>query len=174
MMRVPWNIPCEANNRRGRIKHAFLENGILNTAAEDRAGAWLTGSDDELITRQFPGYISWAEKLAEEMVEGFSPSQLVDKLSPLQNLSHEIRTKIKEAVHAVYLEETEIVALAREFKQEVKDFVPVCNSFIKTWQETERIEGNKPIIREPWRRLQKHAESLYAVVIKLPQGVVLP
>ena len=174
MMPTPWNIPCEVDYKRAQTKHAFLDRGILNTAAGDRVDTWLRGSDEEIITLKFPGHLVMAKELAEDMIVGYSPVHLVDRLEPLQWLDEETRSAIKEAVHAAYLEKTEITALAGEFAGELKTFTSSFKEFLDRWQTLERRSENRAEMEQAWLVLQEAAKKLHVVTEKIPQGVVLP
>ena len=172
-MMSPWNIPCRANTLRGQLKHSWLENQLLNKTTDDVTRLWRTGIWEKEIGETFPYRIDQSRQLANEMVRGFSPAQLVDQLSPLQNLSEESRFRLKDVLHSAYLESSDISVLSELLSQGVEDFAEKFTKFLPVWN-TKRTDENEPALRDGWNQLQQVANSLLAVFETLPKGVVLP
>lgn len=172
MIRSPWNIPCEANTRRGALKHSWLENQILqyrpdNVVNRRRDGSWersgkLAGDLEN---------IGKARELARTLAEGFSPAQLVDRLQPLRHLPEPARRQIKTAVHQTFLERCgdEVEALAGELAAALDGFESVYRDFGAAWQESD-----DPALHKAWQAVTQKGHILLAVFEKLPHGVVLP
>ena len=72
-MLTPWNIYCEASGRRGVLRHAWLENQILNKTPEQaamlcsRTGGWIA------LEADFPKSVRQARELAEGLAETLAP-----------------------------------------------------------------------------------------------------
>ena len=172
-MFTPWNIACRANTFRGQLKHSWLENQVCNKTANDVATLWRTQIWDEVIGEIFQYRIDQMRELANELVNGFSPAQLVDQLSPLQNFSEENRFRLKNVLHSAYIENSGISALSELLSQEIEGFAQEFTRFLTVWN-TKRTDENEPALRHGWNQLQQVANSLLAVFEKLPKGVVLP
>ena len=172
-MFTPWNIPCRANTLRGQLKHSWLENQVCNKTADDVATLWRTGMWDKEIGEIFPYRIDQSRQLANEMLSGFSPAQLVDQLSPLQSFPHDSRSRLKDVLHSAYLESSGISSLSELLSQELEGFAEEFTKFLTVWN-TERTDENEPALRDGWNQLQQVAKSLLAVFETLPKGVVLP
>ena len=172
-MFTPWNISCPVNILRGQLKHTWLENQVCNKSADDIANFWRTKSWDNVIGEIFPYRIDQSRQLANEMLSGFSPAQLVDQLSPLQSLPHDSRSRLKDVLHSAYLESSGISSLSELLSQELENFTEEFAKFLTVWN-TERTDTNEVALRDGWKQLQQIANSLLAVFEKLPKGVVLP
>ena len=71
---------------RPQLKHSWLENQVQNKDADDIVMLWQAQLWQEVLESNFPDRIQKTTALAENLVIGFSPSQLVDELSPLSSL----------------------------------------------------------------------------------------
>lgn len=170
MMRTPWEISCPANTLRGQLKHSWLENGILCARPANVVGRRADGSfEREGKIAQYLNDIDVTRQLAEDLIQGFSPAQLVDQLGPLQKLPEETRLKIKEAVHDAYLDSSGMTELAESLGQEAEVFAKEFEKFSKVWNT-----GDDTDLKKAWQGVLQKAETLLAVFEKLPKGVVLP
>lgn len=170
---IETDLRCDANIRRGQLKHSWLDHKVRDKSADDVAKFWRDGSWANEIAKIFPYRINQARDLASGLANGFSPAQLVDRLGPLQNLPEESRDKLKKAVHAAYLEKTEILSLAESLHREVENFAGKFEKFRVLWNQ-EHTRENEMALREAWQQLQKSGDALLAVFETLPKGVVLP
>ena len=150
--------------------HSWLENEILctqplNIVNRRADGSWK--SDNKIFTHL--KNIESVRKLVDDMIQGFSPVQLVDQLGPLQKCSPETRLRIKEIVHNAYLEDSGIKGLAKSLEQVVNVFSEEFNTFIKAWNE-----GNDNELKKAWQGVLNKAANMLKVFEKLPKGVVVP
>ncbi len=171
-MRVPspWNIPCDANDLRGRLKHSWLENEVLqyrsdNVVNRRRDGSWKR--DGRIAAHE--DRIADLMELADGLVDGFSPAGLVDRLEPLEALAPEAREMVKAAVHQAYAERHGMEELAVSLKAEAEYFRQSFVSFKKAWED-----GDDAALEDAWDQVLQQAQALVAVLEKLPRGVVLP
>ena len=169
MITLPSEL-CQADITRGQLKHSWIENEIQGTQPTNvvnrrRDGSW---ERDGKITK-FIRNIELTRQLAHDMIQGFSPSQLVNQLGPLQKLSAEIRANIEKAVHDSYLESSDIEDLADDLRLEVEIFAKEFKKFSEVWQK-----GDDAALRNAWQGVLEKAEALLSVFERLPNGVVLP
>lgn len=171
MMLTPWNIPCEANTLRGQLKHSWLENQLCNKKVEDVLYLWSEGKWRALES-EFDMRIKETLELADNLAEGFSPSQLVDQLRPLAQLSEGDRALIKKAVHKAYLESSGILELQAPLKKTAKSLAEALSQLRKAWM-IKSHEGESQV-KKAWEQVSKKANELLEIFKSLPTGVVLP
>src|SRR4051812_20756218 len=95
-------LMCNAAVHRGRLKHSWLENQILNKSAAKvlqlrSAGPW------EALEKRFSLRVQETVELAGRIVDDYSPAQLVDKISLFGHLDEGTRARLKNGVHLAYL-----------------------------------------------------------------------
>lgn len=170
-MLFPFNIPCEANQLRGQLRHHWLENQVLNKFPDDvvrlRKKGW------PALENEFDLRIEQLKELIENMIEGFSPKQLIDKIGFLSQLPDEKKTALKEVLHIVYLERFEIEDLKKKLNNEAVSFEVVLNQFRIVWRLPEGPDTENQIAIK-YQEVLEQAKKLIEIIKKLPKGVALP
>lgn len=169
-MLTPWNIPCDANTLRGQLKHSWLENEILYISVETVITLWRQGGAD--LAARYAVRVQDLSRLADSLAEGFSPAQLVDTLKPFGGLSTEMKSAIKGAVHAAYLESSGILALQAPLKAAALGMEAALQELSRTWA-LPQPQGEYSV-RAAWEGVREKASALIEVLERLPKGVVLP
>ena len=176
---IALQVPVHTTIVRQTLSHNWLEKLLLRNA--DYVARLHTRSKDDEARQDFEGFIQpggeyerWitqAKELAENMVEGFGPAQLVDR-GPLAVLSDAGRTLLKEVLHRAYLEATGIESL----KEPLRKALETCEDAFRAFQETWRREPSAPPddVKTAFDGLLTAARGLLGEVEKLPKGVVLP
>lgn len=170
MMLTPWNIPCDANTLRGQLKHSWLENEILFISVETVITLWRQGASD--LVARYVVRVQDLSGLIDSLAEGFSPAQLVDTLKPFGGLSMEMKSAIKGAVHAAYLESSGIFALQAPLKAAAMGMEAALQELSRTW--TLPQPQGESAVRAAWEGVREKASALIMELERLPKGVVLP
>ena len=160
-----------ASIQRGRLKHSWLENEVLNkspdTVVELRRGAgW-----PEL--ERFPIDANRALTLADDVEHGFSPAHLVAACIPLASLSSEERKTITDAVHQCYLERFDALNVAIALRVVAQDMAKALNDMLEEWRKPDDTCSDVLLIAR-WYTVLSTAERLRLALDSLPRGVVLP
>lgn len=171
-MLTPYNIPCDANVIRGQLRHHWLENQILNKTPEDVLFIWQTEERWDALETEFEYRIAQAIKFTDDMIDGFSPKQLVDKIAILSSLSSETKILLKDKIHKVYMESSNIQNISISFQRAVKSLEGDIKKFKKVWKQS-NSERNEAIA-ESYQAVLESATLLHDVIKLLPKGVVLP
>jgi hypothetical protein len=173
-------LPCDAALRRGLLWHSWLKNQILKMNADYVAqmhGDTSLQEERESFERkiqaggEFESKLSDARRFASEMIEGFSPAQLVDS-GPLANLSAEARTSIKAVIHDEYLRQTMIEERTGPIASGVDDMERALKGFSTVWYR--RPPAQQDLVKTEFERLQACARLLHEKLGSLPEGIVLP
>ncbi len=170
MMLTPWNIPCDANTLRGQLKHSWLENEILFISVETVITLWRQGGSD-LATR-YAVRVQDLSRFADSLADGFSPAQLVDTLKPFGGLSTEMKSAIKGAVHAAYLESSGILALQAPLKAAARGMEAALHELSQAWILPQ--PQGEDAVRAAWEDVHEKSRALIMELERLPKGVVLP
>ncbi len=171
-MLVVSSFPCSSNILRGRLKHSWLENQLLNKTADEVVYLWKeTGWG--ALDNEFSMRVSETITLAENLVQGFSPAQLVDSLAPLARLDQETRDLIKQAVHKAYLESSGITELSQPLCKAAKALEAALDQLRTVWRRPVTVANEKDL-KNAWQMVSTQAKALHAVLERLPKGVVLP
>ena len=111
-------------------------------------------------------------RLADSLAAGFSPAQLVDTLKPFGGLSTEMKSAIKGAVNAAYLESSGILTLQAPLKTAAMGMEAALQEFSLAW--TLPQPQGESAVRAAWEDVRKKASALIIELERLPKGVVLP
>lgn len=173
-MIVISSVPCEANIIRGQLKHSWLEHQLCsrNISADDVVAIWKE-RNWQALDKEFDIRVSQAVQLVDGLEEGFSPAQLVDRLTPFAGLSEKLKGRIKEVVHAAYLESSNILDLKEPLSKAALALGKAIKELRVVWHEPKTEEGEIRL-RQAWGEVSKQAHALLAVLERLPKGVVLP
>lgn len=171
-MLAPFNIPCDVNNIRGQLRHHWLENQILNKTPEDVLFIFQNEKKWNALETEFEYRIAQAIKLSDDMIEGFSPRQLVEKITLLSSLSNDTKILLKDKIHKIYFENSNIQSISTRFKDAVKFLSDDIKALKKEWGETTSGENNA--IKEKYQAVLDSATLLYNLIKLLPKGVALP
>ena len=166
------NVINKASILRGRLKHTWLENQVCNKTVEDVIFLWRLGKW-RALKEEFGFRVQETLHLADEMVAGFSPAQLVETLAPLHALSPETKKHLKEAVHNAYLECSGIQEMALNLNRTATVVESELKRLIAIWHKPPTPE-NELALRAGWHSLSEKADDLLAVLSQLPKGIVLP
>lgn len=170
--RTPWNISCRAAVVRGQLKHSWLENQVMNKSADDVVHLW-----NEIgwpaLEQDFAARVQEAIRLAEGMVSGFSPAQIVDRIAVFQEIPTEIRDMLRGAVHEEYLQCTELPADSARLRDAATVMGEAVNTLLGAWNNP-RTEQGASDIRQAWNEVLEKARQLAQVLDDLPRGIVLP
>lgn len=132
-----------------------------------RNGGWRT------LEKECEYRIKQARDLVDEMEEGFSPSQLVERLKPLADLPGEKRRRLQALVHAAYLERHGIPDLKDRFQEARTELKGALDRMRIAWSEPVSEEAYEAV-RMAWREVGRRAATLRDVLEKLPRGISLP
>ncbi len=156
---------------RGRLKHSWLENEILNKTPQ--AVKLLRDGPGWPALATFQANAAQALDLANNIAGGFSPSTLVDGSGPLSTLSVDERRTIKDAVHRAYLQVFDANVLAAELRIAATAMHSALNDFINVWSVR---AGNDSVttLREKWISVLVAAATLRDKLDALPNRIVLP
>lgn len=161
---------CPAGSVRGQLKHSWLENQILNKTtgqiAELRRSGW------PALLEEFPERLKQAQRLADEVEVGFSPTQLIDRLRPLRGLPQGERREIGAAVHAAYLERVDTEILREKLTAAAASLAQALARLRAEW-ETSAVASDARL-QETWEEVLVEAARLVEVLDELPRGIVLP
>lgn len=165
-------LECSANLMRGRLKHSWLENQILNKSAEDviflfRNSGW------RALERVFLARVDETITLAADLENGFSPQVLVDKLEPFKRADESVRVQIKSAVHARYMEVSRIQEMKTPCQEAASSLGSAITKLLEIWQYPIG-EENEEALRSVWEEVAVRARDLHSILEKLPKGLVLP
>ena len=157
---------------RGRLKHSWLENQVCNKTVEDVVLLWRNGKW-EALEKEFGFCVEETLHLADEMVAGFSPAQLVEKLAPLHTLSPQTKDRLKHAIHNAYLESSRIQELALDLRNAATSTEDELKRLLAIWNKPPRPD-DEPGLRSRWDAFREKADDLLVVLSQLPTGIVLP
>ena len=173
-------MSCEVRQRCSRLSHSWLKNEILNLDPgyigllyQRTAHSVARTSFEQKIQVDglFSARIEEASQLANEMIDGFSPEQVVDT-SALRNLPAETRKAIKEVLRAEYLIQTDIESKVKQIHLAIADLKKALGSFAETWFGRKSVKPEK--IQAGFTLVQVRAQALHGLLAKLPEGIVLP
>lgn len=169
-MLSPFEITCNANDMRGRIKHRWLWNLLLGTDKNVILNAMHQKNSWEYIDKELEisSRLNEAILFSDEIIAGFSPVQLIDKLSPFANLSKAQKAEIKRILNKIYLAQTTIVSIQTKYCEKLRVLQKAIEAFKKGWLL------NDCNIDEKYETLQKCAKDLHSIMEGLPNGVVIP
>lgn len=179
-MLILKGVPCNSAMLRGILRHSWLKNQILTMDAGyviQMRGRPSLHEEREAFERkirpggEFESRLGEARKLVREMVDGFSPAQLVDT-GPLAGLSPEARAAIKSVLHREYLSRTMIEKCAEPATAACDALEIALREFSDNWFR-EPYPG-AVVIRKKFEELQLRARSLNDSLGDLPEGIVLP
>lgn len=156
---------------RGRLKHSWLENEVLNKTPETvvllrREVGWPA-------LQRFPANVQQALTLADEVEFGFSPARLVDDCAPLAALSEDQRTIIREAAHAAYLKCFDAQAAAQCMRVNAECMTTTLSALLAEWNQPDEALSDLRL-RERWCAVLDAAVPLCKALDALPKGIVLP
>lgn len=171
-MRAPWNISCDANTRRGQLKHSWFENQVLNKTSDNVINFWKT-TGWKALEQQFAVHIRKAIQLSDELESGFSPAQLVDTLTPFEKVDDKTKELIKQAVHKAYLESSNITELKAPLKEAAEELEKALKHLFEVWNQ-QVFEKSESELKKAWDEFLIKATKLHSVLEQLPKGIVLP
>lgn len=179
-MLILRGMPCDAALQRGLLWHSWLKNQILKMdagyVAHMHSRPSLLEARESFERKiqpegEFESRLDESRLFARDMVDGFSPAQLVDS-GPLANLSAEARASLKSAVHGEYLEQTSIEERTGPVTEAVNELGKALGEFRDVWYRRPHSEAEQ--IRAGFEQLQTRARALHEMLGNLPEGIVLP
>lgn len=157
---------------RGQLKHSWLENQIMNKSAEDilflRTGSGWPALEGESFAR-----LDECKRLIEYLEDGFSPAQLIDRLSPFRATDENTRQQLKKSLHEAYLKISTVLARKVPLESAFSALDAALHSFILQWRQplSQPVEA---ALRTEWNRVLRHAGEVHAELEALPRSIVLP
>ena len=179
-MLILKGLPCDAAMLRGILRHSWLKNQILTMDAGyviQMRGRPSLREEREAFERkirsggEFESRLGEARRLVREMVDGFSPAQLVDS-GPLAGLSPEARAAVKSVVHREYLSRTMIEKCVGPAAAACDALEVALREFSDDWFR--QPYPGAVVIRKRFEELQQRARALSDSLGDLPEGIVLP
>jgi hypothetical protein len=157
---------------RGKLKHSWLENEVLNKEEPEIVVALrYQGGWPEL--QGFPDEVAKALALAEEVEWGFSPANLVDVCAPLLEFPDEQRCAIREAVHSAYMECFDAHGVAKRLRESAIKMKEVLASLLEEWNKPDGKVSNTEL-QTRWIAVLVEAKRLCKALDALPKGIVFP
>lgn len=179
-MLILRGMPCDAALRRGLLWHSWLKNQILKMDSGYVVQMHRRPSlqeERESFERkihaggEFESNLDDARQLVLNMVEGFSPIQLVDS-GPLAIMSVKAREAIKSVVHREYLIQTRIEECIMPITSAIDELELAYREFASTWYQ--HPSADQAAIQKSFESLQHCARNLHELLGRLPEGIVLP
>lgn len=173
-------MPCDAALQRGLLWHSWLKNQILKMDAGYVAHMHSRTSlleERESFERkiqpggEFESRLDEARRFARDMVDGFSPAQLVDS-GPLAAIPAEARASLKKVIHGEYLKQTSIEERTKPVAVAVDELGKALGEFRDVWYRHPHSGAEQ--IRAGFEQLQTRARTLHEMLGNLPEGIVLP
>ena len=158
---------------RPQLKHSWLENQVRNKDADDVVMLWQAQLWQDVMESSFPDCVQKATALAENLVTGFSPSQLVDELSPLSSLPDSQKERLRVTLHKIYLVRCPIESLAQQLHDAVQALEGTLAKLRECWVLSPSAEAEQKV-RASWQNFREDADRLYQILEEVPKGVVIP
>jgi hypothetical protein len=159
---------CEAASVCSTLRHDWLEHQIIRPLRAEKA-MWMGAEGVPSLPVFFRGLAEWiseAKTFADEAVEGFSPSRLVDP-GLLGQLSEEVRSLVKDGVHQAYLDRRVMQPLVEELRKAIASFEVAADELAKAWSGDPGERGRAIEQFEP------SAVCLLGTLGRFPLGVLL-
>lgn len=156
---------------RGRLKHSWLENEVLNKTGEVIIELRHQGGWPEL--QRFPAEAEQALALSELVEFGFSPARLVDECEPLSVLSDEDRDAVRKAVHEAYLEQFDALSAAKDLRDAAQRTAAALQEMLGEWTKPTNAISDASL-QTRWGAVLTEAVRLHSALEALPRGIVLP
>jgi hypothetical protein len=177
--KITSQIPCDAAQKRGILRHSWLENQVLPVSEEflilmRKSGTLVKArkSFERMIEPrgQFSDYCNLANQLVLGMVDGFSPACLVDD-GPLAILPTPLSEVIKSALHSQYLEQSRIEEHSVPISNAIKNVKKALGRFSRLWFQQPKVDDQS--IKSAFAAVQATAAGLQKQLGTLPEGFVL-
>lgn len=172
MAPINLRLSCSFSILCGQLKHTWLENQILNKC-EDDIVYLRNGPGWAALGAEFPSRIEESKHFSENLENGFSPAQLVDRLVPFSEVPEATKRVIKEAVHRAYLEKSRIQEHKAPLNAAISTFENSYKDFLIVWKQ-KVCEENELELRSTWRAVLNTAQTFCDELGRLPRGIVLP
>lgn len=171
MIRTLTAPTSPASLQRGRLKHSWLENEVLNKTPE-RVVTYRRGEGWPDLQR-FPDDAEQALALADGVEFGFSPARLVDECMPLAALPEDQRTIIRQAVHAAYLKCFDARGASEGLRDAATRMKAALSALLDEWNKSSEAISDSEL-QTRWVVVLNEAEHLRSALNALPKGIVLP
>ena len=156
---------------RGRLKHSWLENEVLNKTPE--VVVLLRHGAGWPALRHFSTEAEQAVALANEIESGFSPARLVDECAPLAALAEDQRNAIRTAAHEAYLACFDVRGAANRLGMAASDMQASLSELLAEWAKSDDAVSDV-VLLDSWQSVLDKAELLRDALDALPRGIVLP
>ena len=170
-MFAPWSIDCEGARLRNLVNHELVDKIVDKTAEQvlrrcDRPEGWFA------LQNEYPLRLKQARQLAEDLLDLYSPTGLVNHCGVFARCSSETRQRVAVAVHAAYSEESGIAVLQEPLRLAVHALATAVDRFRDLAQVSPRADDR--VCAEAWHLVQQRAADLKEVLLRMPRGVVFP
>ncbi len=162
------DLICDAAIQRGRLKHSWLENQVLNKSADKiiqlrREGPW------EALENRFPIRVQEAIGLAGRIVDDYSPVVLIDRIPLFGHLDEDARARIKIGVHNAYLARETLTSRVEPLTAAARSLGVALEHVLQQWRR-----GSDCDIERTWQDVLRAASRLRDELDALPRTIVLP
>jgi hypothetical protein len=158
-----FTLPCRAAHVRGQLKHSYLTNTIcLKTLPEDLLESMLYLENGVPQHQSLRNQLNELSNLLGDPEQGFSPAQLVDQLTPFQQLPLEKRNEFKQRVHRQFATEFQLPDRKQRLEKLAAQFLAELDAFLS---QSSTIAAMK--------KVQEAARILIRELESLPKGIWL-
>lgn len=165
--------PINLSVTRGVLKHTWIENGILNkgvTGIVDHL--WRDGRRWQALDSEFPVRELEAEHFGLEIIDGYSPVNLVELVGPLVALPQAIRDSLRQSLDAIYKNDFSMANLQIEYMNALATLRKRLAELRTAW-DLPRPDGVERV-RTCAIHVIEAASELRMVMERIPKGVVIP
>jgi len=170
--------PSSANVLRGRLKHSWLENEVLDKSVEDVLALW-ERSGWQALSR-FPAQLEDAVSLSWQLESGFSPVVLLDAWYKSRNLGDsegawllQARERVRQHFLANSHARSVTVDLAEPIREKAEQVRHALEALLEAWERPKNSE-NSEWLKTCWEEFAARADALYELISRIPAGVVIP
>jgi hypothetical protein len=158
-----FTLPCRAASVRGELKHSYLTNSICLKTQPDRLKVSMTCEENGIPRHNIiRNQIQELLELMGSSENGFSPAQLLDQLSPFQELSERERDLLKAQIHRQFVENFQLAQRQEQLEKTSATFLSELDAFLL-----------QPATKAGMEKVQTTARILIGELENLPKGIWL-
>jgi len=159
--------PLSPNQQRSRIKHGWLEGGVLNPLRERRA-LWVrlrsNGEQPECFA-SFEAELEILRDFTRNAIDGYSLRMFAD-WGPFARLSPAARHALAEALHHEYLERSQVPSLTRQLEELGDHLEETFRGCLKVWKPSVAEERAEAALKD----LEDATEAVVNALSRWPRG----